>query len=187
MTTGHDTAERTRRATPIRRRALDRQHRIINVTGQLVAEQGLGRVTTQGVAAASDSSIGIVYRMFADINDVLAAVGENNLALILAELSERDLTRGGAAESIGDALSNLIDTVPGFREINVGSDLPATAGDPWLTVADFVIQRLGSGAAPDAQLLAAAIAGAHTITGRKTGTGRTAVVKQLLHGVIAGE
>jgi AcrR family transcriptional regulator len=89
-----------------------RREQLLDVTAEIVAEQGFQGVSVQSVARRAGISRPIVYEHFGDLHGLLEALVEREMARALAQVSETelgDLTRGDPSalmlESLGTYLS----------------------------------------------------------------------------------
>jgi AcrR family transcriptional regulator len=119
------TAHTRIRTAPVQQRSTDRVTLLLNAAAALIDEKGIDGLTTSEVAARSDSSVGVVYRYFPNIQFLLRALAIRNL--------ERFMDRAFPPESLvnGTWLSRLDEpfvayvelarTEPSFRLLRFGS------------------------------------------------------------------
>jgi AcrR family transcriptional regulator len=102
------TASQTRMAASARREQL------LDVTGQIVGEQGFHAVSIQAVARRAGISRPIVYEHFGDLPGLLEALVEREMAKAHEQISETelgDLTEGDPAALMLESLSRYLSAV----------------------------------------------------------------------------
>jgi AcrR family transcriptional regulator len=102
------TSGATRMSAPVRR------DQLLDVTSEIVAQQGFQGVSIQAVARSAGISRPVVYEHFGDLHGVLEALIERETARALAQVSETtpaDLTDCDAAEVMLDSLRRYLDAV----------------------------------------------------------------------------
>ncbi len=111
------------RTEPVQQRSTERITLLLDAAAALVAESGIDGLTTSDVAAKSESSVGVVYRYFPNIQSLLRALAGRNLQ----RYTERLFERVGDVEEWKDALDLAIDVYvemnhsePGFRALRFG-------------------------------------------------------------------
>lgn len=112
------------RNEPVQRRSADRIASLLDTAARLIDDSGIDGVTTSDVAAASGSSVGVVYRYFPNIQSLLHELAERNLRRF------SDRVFGSRAAAAGDwtvVLDRAIDAYvdlarnePGFRALGFG-------------------------------------------------------------------
>lgn len=101
-------ANATRMSAPARREQL------LDVTGQIVGEQGFHAVSIQAVARRAGISRPIVYEHFGDLPGLLEALVEREMAKAHEQISETelgDLTEGDPAALMLESLSRYLSAV----------------------------------------------------------------------------
>jgi AcrR family transcriptional regulator len=93
-----------------RTRALDRSHRILEVTTELIREHGL-EFTVNDVVARSKVSMRSFYQHFSSKDDLLVAVFEEIIHIVARDLHDK------SAASSDDPLEQLRATVTGLYEL----------------------------------------------------------------------
>ena len=68
------------RTEPVQQRSAQRVAHLLDTAAALIDELGIDALTTSDVAARSDSSVGVVYRYFPNIQSLLRALAARNLA-----------------------------------------------------------------------------------------------------------
>jgi AcrR family transcriptional regulator len=76
------------RRVPQQVRSRDRVQRILEVSGEIVVEQGVEAVTTRAIAARADLPVASLYQYFADKEAVLLALVQRDIAEMDAQLAE---------------------------------------------------------------------------------------------------
>jgi AcrR family transcriptional regulator len=177
------------RNIPKQNRSKERLAHILDVTAALVGERGIEHVSTADVALGCNSSIGAVYRVFEDKDQLFVAVAEQNLNAILTQLPKTFSTEDKAAAAVVKVLQDANKTVPSFRQLNVGAQMTDTTRDGWLEVAKLVISRITLDPEMDAKLVAVAISGANTIisTDGISAVRRSAIAQSLVAKALRGE
>lgn len=67
------------RTEPVQQRSSQRVTLLLDAAAALIAENGIDGLTTSGVAARADSSVGVVYRYFPNIQSLLRGLAARNL------------------------------------------------------------------------------------------------------------
>src|SRR5262245_49110034 len=104
-------AQRSKQA---RMRAPARREQLLDVTARLVAEEGFHQVTIEAVAREAGITRPIVYRHFGDLQGLLNAVVEREMAHALSQVTETTLTQltdGPPIELMLESLSAYLHTV----------------------------------------------------------------------------
>lgn len=99
---------------PARMTAAQRREQLLDVTGEIVAEQGFRGVSIQSVARGAGISRPIVYEHFGDLQGLLDALVEREMTQALAQVSQTelaDLTEGDPLELMLDSLRRYLDAV----------------------------------------------------------------------------
>jgi AcrR family transcriptional regulator len=112
------------RTEPVQQRSAQRITLLLDVAAELIDEIGIDGLTTSDVAARSDSSVGVVYRYFPNIQSLLRALAARNrqqfmdkvVAALAIEADDwRDVLDGAI-----DSFVSMNRTVPGFRALRFG-------------------------------------------------------------------
>ncbi len=122
------------RTEPIQQRSTARITKLLDTAAQMIDESGIDSLTTSEVAVRSDSSVGVVYRYFPNIQSLLRALAARNLRMF----SERVFsTLNGKADDWKSILDDAIDAFvelnrnePGFRSLRFGSIINNRFIDP---------------------------------------------------------
>ncbi|PJJ71768.1 AcrR family transcriptional regulator [Diaminobutyricimonas aerilata] len=111
------------RTEPVQQRSAERITLLLDAAAALIAESGIDGLTTSDVAAKSESSVGVVYRYFPNIQSLLRALAGRNLQRYTERLFERvdavDDWRAAFDLAI-DVYIELNHTEPGFRAVRFG-------------------------------------------------------------------
>jgi AcrR family transcriptional regulator len=99
---------------PTRLTAPARREQLLDVTAEIVAEQGFQAVSIQSVARRAGISRPIVYEHFGDLAGLLEALVEREMARARAQISETalgDLTEGDPTALMLESLRTYLDAV----------------------------------------------------------------------------
>lgn len=91
-----------------------RRDQLLDVTGEIVAEQGFHAVSIQSVARGAGISRPIVYEHFGDLAGLLEALVEREMARALEQILETklgDLTQGDPVELLLESLGSYLSAV----------------------------------------------------------------------------
>lgn len=113
------------RRRPVQRRSLERVERILDACSVLLDETGHAGLTTKAVAHRAGVPIGTLYQFFPNLQGLLGALAQRNLARFVDRLAAR---AGAERPARIDALVDLaVDeyvvmrrTVPGFGVVDFG-------------------------------------------------------------------
>jgi len=112
------------RTEPVQQRSAQRVAHLLDAAAALIDENGIDGLTTSGVATRSESSVGVVYRYFPNIQSLLRALAARNLERFTGSIYD-----GIGSDSVQwrDSLDVAIDTFiyfnraePGFRALRFG-------------------------------------------------------------------
>ena len=101
-------------ASSLRMAAPVRREQLLDVTSDLVVEQGFSGVSIQSVARRAGISRPIVYEHFGDLPGLLEALVQRETGRALAQVSQTalgDLTEGDPTELMLDSLRRYLDAV----------------------------------------------------------------------------
>lgn len=114
----------TVRTDPVQQRSAERIALLLDAAASLIDQTGIDGLTTSEVATKSDSSVGVVYRYFTDIQALLKALAARNLDKftdrIFAVMDEEPAEWATALDKVIDAYVDLVRTEPGFRALRFG-------------------------------------------------------------------
>lgn len=113
------------RTEPQQRRSLERIDLLLDTAADIIDEHGVNGLSTSAVATRSGSSVGVVYRYFPNIDSLLLALADRNMALYLERFEERIAEDGlpqwqALARQAILSYADLARTEPGFRTIRFG-------------------------------------------------------------------
>jgi len=113
------------RNTPMQQRSTTRVTLLLDAAAALIDENGIDGLTTSDVAARSESSVGVVYRYYPNIQSLLLALAARHLERFTertAHLLESHSTEflSGLDPAI-DLAVEMARTEPGFRALRFGS------------------------------------------------------------------
>ncbi|QAV69834.1 TetR/AcrR family transcriptional regulator [Salinibacterium sp. UTAS2018] len=113
------------RTEPVQQRSAERISVLLDAAAVLLDEVGIDALTTSDVSKRAQSSVGVIYRYFPNIQSLLRGLAERNFDKYRAGLSA---TLNKRATSALDALNIAIDvyielcrTEPGFRVLSFGN------------------------------------------------------------------
>jgi AcrR family transcriptional regulator len=112
------------RTEPVQQRSAQRVAHLLDTAALLIDELGIDALTTSDVAARGDSSVGVVYRYFPNIQSLLRALAARNLA----RFTETIYSLLGAdsvewLQTVDIAIDTFIEfnrAEPGFRALRFG-------------------------------------------------------------------
>lgn len=109
----------------MQRRSLQRIDLLLDTAADIIDAHGVNGLTTSSVAAQSNSSVGVVYRYFPNIDSLLLALAGRNLELYRERLAERIASDGlpDWTSLVRHAILSYADLArsePGFRIIRFG-------------------------------------------------------------------
>lgn len=120
----------------MQQRSADRLARILDACAQLLDEIGYEQLSTRAVAARAGVPIGSVYRFFGNKRAMADALAQRNLDRYAERISGRISAMPGedwrgAIDAVLDEYVAMKRTVPGFRLVDFGVQIPVgeRAGD----------------------------------------------------------
>lgn len=119
--TGPPTSVRTE---PVQQRSAQRVAHLLDTAALLIDELGIDGLTTSEVALRGDSSVGVVYRYFPNIQSLLRSLAARNLARFTETIY--DLLGADSVEwrqTVDIAIDTFIEfnrSEPGFRALRFG-------------------------------------------------------------------
>lgn len=112
------------RTVPVQQRSAHRMEALLDAAARIIDEDGIDAVTTTSVAYRSDSSVGVLYRYFPNINSLLQALASRNLQRYLERVQEgSDLTPAEPWSSWDLTLDSYVYMYrhePSFRSLEFG-------------------------------------------------------------------
>jgi AcrR family transcriptional regulator len=122
------------RTEPVQQRSAQRVTRLLDTAALLIDEGGIDALTTSEVAARGDSSVGVVYRYFPNIQSLLRALAARNLSRFTETIY--DLLGADSVEwrqTVDIAIDTFIEfnrSEPGFRALRFGDIIADRFLDP---------------------------------------------------------
>lgn len=112
------------RTEPTQQRSAERITRLLDAAASLIDDDGIDGVTTSAVAHRSESSVGVVYRYFPNIQSLLRALAARNMERYL-DLVWKGVEQSGpeawsSFDSTLDSFVTMVRTEPGFRALRFG-------------------------------------------------------------------
>lgn len=128
---GPTTAVRTE---PVQQRSAQRVAHLLDTAATLIDELGIDALTTSDVAARGDSSVGVVYRYFPNIQSLLRSLASRNLARFTENIYDR-LSADSVEwrQTVDVAIDTFIEfnrSEPGFRALRFGDIINDRFLDP---------------------------------------------------------
>ncbi len=122
------------RTEPVQQRSAQRVAHLLDTAALLIDELGIDALTTSDVAARSDSSVGVVYRYFPNIQSLLRALAARNLARFTETIYDR-LSADSVEwlQTVDVAIDTFIEfnrAEPGFRALRFGDIIDDRFLDP---------------------------------------------------------
>jgi AcrR family transcriptional regulator len=112
------------RTEPVQQRSAQRVAHLLDTAAQLIDELGIDGLTTSEVAARGDSSVGVVYRYFPNIQSLLRSLAARNLSrfteTIFDQLSNDSLEWRHTVDVAIDTFIEFNRSEPGFRALRFG-------------------------------------------------------------------
>jgi AcrR family transcriptional regulator len=112
------------RTEPVQQRSAQRVAHLLDSAAELIDQNGIDALTTSEVATRAESSVGVVYRYFPNIQSLLRALAARNMERFTGAIYDAIGTDSGHWR---DALDIAIDTFivfnrsePGFRNLRFG-------------------------------------------------------------------
>jgi AcrR family transcriptional regulator len=122
------------RTEPVQQRSAQRVAHLLDTAARLIDELGIDALTTSDVAARSESSVGVVYRYFPNIQSLLRSLAARNLARFTEAIYDR---LGGDSiewrQTVDIAIDAFIEfnrSEPGFRALRFGDIIDDRFLDP---------------------------------------------------------
>jgi len=114
----------TVRTEPIQRRSAERISHLMDAAARLIDEHGIDGLTTTAVSVRADSSVGVVYRYFPNIQQLLLALAARNLdrfsERVYARLNDSNGDWLEIIDHVIDIYVDLVKNEPGFRALHFG-------------------------------------------------------------------
>jgi len=113
------------RSEPVQQRSAERINVLLDSAAILLDEVGIDAITTSDVAKRAQSSVGVIYRYFPNIQSLLRGLASRNFdkyqAGLTATLSKRATSALDALNIAIDIYVELSRTEPGFRVLSFGN------------------------------------------------------------------
>ena len=113
------------RTRPVQQRSAKRVTLLLDAAAAIIDEKGIDGLTTTDVASRSDSSVGVVYRYYPNIQSLLLALAGRNLERFMVRAT--DVLRQTPAnwlaglDPIVDLSVDMMRSEPGFRALRFGT------------------------------------------------------------------
>ncbi|HWR85717.1 MAG TPA: TetR/AcrR family transcriptional regulator [Rhodoglobus sp.] len=149
------------RTEPVQQRSAERIANLLDAAAQLIDDQGIDGLTTSDVAARSGSSVGVVYRYFPNIQELLRALAQRNMQRytdrVFAIMAESPAEWMGALDGVIDTYVDMVRIEPGFRALGFGDVItkrflrPDTSNNTVLAkaFADLLVQKYELAPSPE--------------------------------------
>jgi AcrR family transcriptional regulator len=122
------------RTEPVQQRSAQRVAHLLDTAALLIDELGIDALTTSDVAARSESSVGVVYRYFPNIQSLLRALAARNLTRFTETIYDRLVTDSVEwRQTVDIAIDAFIEfnrSEPGFRALRFGDIIADRFLDP---------------------------------------------------------
>jgi AcrR family transcriptional regulator len=140
------------RTEPVQQRSSQRITLLLDAAAELIDENGIDGLTTSDVASRSESSVGVVYRYFPNIQSLLRALASRNMQ----EFTDRVYTSLSGEqvdwlEAIDASMNSFVEMnrrTPGFRALRFGDVIDQRFLQPELSN-DAVLARAFAGLVAD--------------------------------------
>ena len=113
------------RTRPVQARSAERREALLNAAAHVIDTEGVDAVTTTAVAYKSNSSVGVLYRYFPNVDSLLKALALRNMERYLELVAEgSDMTPDepwSSWDNTLDSYVHLFRTEPGFRTLRFGT------------------------------------------------------------------
>lgn len=121
------------RTEPVQERSEQRITRLLDAAAAILDETGPLGLTTTDVATRSQSSVGVVYRYFPNIQSLLRALAGRNIERYVARLAvamPEDPARWRECGTVAlDSFIAMMREEPGFRSIGIGHGIEGPVFD----------------------------------------------------------
>jgi AcrR family transcriptional regulator len=114
----------TVRTDPVQQRSAERIALLLDAAASLIDQDGIDGLTTSDVATKAESSVGVVYRYFTDVQSLLRALAARNMDkftdAIYRSMENEPNDWLKALDHLIDAYVELMRNEPGFRALRFG-------------------------------------------------------------------
>ena len=122
------------RTEPVQQRSAQRVTHLLDTAAALIDELGIDGLTTSDVAARAESSVGVVYRYFPNIQSLLRALAARNLERFTESIFDSLSTESAHwRQTVDISIDTYIEfnrTEPGFRLLRFGDVINDRFLDP---------------------------------------------------------
>ena len=150
------------RTEPVQQRSTERITHLLDAAAELIDECGIDGLTTSDVATRSQSSVGVVYRYFPNIQSLLRALAARNMGRfterVFGASSDEPVGWMTALNLAIDEYAELMRHEPGFRALGFGGVIdrrfiqPEKSNNTVLAEAFSDLFERGHGVAPTPEL-----------------------------------
>ena len=143
------------RRRPVQQRSAQRVERMLDAAAALLDVAGLDALTTSGIAAAAQVSVGSIYQFFPGTDAVVQALARRSFerfGAVLDQVSGQDWRE--VVDQVVDGYVTFAASEPGFRVVSFGGPADSRALSPSADNSDVVAEALGRlvGAGPQDRL-----------------------------------
>jgi AcrR family transcriptional regulator len=137
------------RTEPVQQRSTERVTLLLDAAAALIDENGIDGLTTSDVALRSESSVGVVYRYFPNIQSLLRALAARNLDRFLEKAFAQSKSSSALwIDRIDDPIDAWVEmarTEPGFRALRFGNVIDARFVGGTESANSFVVESMLNG------------------------------------------
>ncbi|WAC59612.1 TetR/AcrR family transcriptional regulator [Brevundimonas sp. SL130] len=109
-------------------RAGARRQALIDAARALFSKQGFHQTGMAELAAASGVKMGQIYRDFGSKDDIIAAICEEDISLLLSDVRLFDDSRAGSPEALRTWIDDYVDHQPRVDQCRMMTEIAAEAG-----------------------------------------------------------
>jgi AcrR family transcriptional regulator len=109
-------------------RAGARRQALIDAARALFSKQGFHQTGMAELAAASGVKMGQIYRDFGSKDDIIAAICEEDISLLLSDVRLFDDARAGSPEALRTWIDDYVDHQPRVDQCRMMTEIAAEAG-----------------------------------------------------------
>lgn len=109
-------------------RAEARRQALIDAARALFVKQGFHQTGMAELAASSGVKMGQIYRDFDSKDDIIAAICEQDISLLLSDVTLFDDTRSGGPQALRSWIEDYIDHEPTLDQCRIMTEIAAEAG-----------------------------------------------------------
>ncbi|MFN7128043.1 MAG: TetR/AcrR family transcriptional regulator [Brevundimonas sp.] len=109
-------------------RARERRQTLIDAARALFVKQGFHQTGMAELAAASGIKMGQIYRDFDSKDDIIAAICEQDISLLLSDVRLFDDSRMGGPQALRTWIEDYIASQPGLDQCRIMTEISAEAG-----------------------------------------------------------